>query len=310
VASSLGRGRPLEPGVRGRMEEFFGHDFSRVRVHTDARADGLTRSLHALAFTVGDQVAFAAGRYRPDTPSAARLLAHELTHVVQQRRGLDGDLLRAGMGTPGDRYERDAERNAERYAHGLGSAAAGGAATRPSSRSGRDDAVVQRYSGSKAAAYARKFAKGWNLMKYTRYSNDCTNFVSQAVREGGWEMVGGSCDDRKNDDVWWYGGGFCWWMPTVYSSYTWAGAHNFGKFAGGSGRGTPAKQVHELKIGDILQIAFPGKSNIGHSMVMTGTRDKDYLFSYHSTDTLDAPFWAPGGILSRNPGATFYGWKL
>jgi hypothetical protein len=138
------------------MEAFFGHDFSRVRVHTGARADGLTRSLHALAFTVGDQVAFAAGRYRTDTPSAARLLAHELTHVVQQRRGLDGDLLRAGMGTPGDRYERDAERNAERYAHGLGSAAAGGAATRPTaSRTGRDDAVVQRYSGSKAA-YARK----------------------------------------------------------------------------------------------------------------------------------------------------------
>jgi len=77
-------GRPLEPGVRGEMEARFGHDFSRVRVHADARAAASARAVDAAAYTVGRDVVFGAERYVPSTSAGAQLLAHELAHVVQQ----------------------------------------------------------------------------------------------------------------------------------------------------------------------------------------------------------------------------------
>jgi Domain of unknown function (DUF4157)/Lysine-specific metallo-endopeptidase len=77
-------GQPLDPSVRAVMESRFGHDFSQVRVHTDARAVDSARALGALAYTVGRDVVFGAGQYVPDTAEGGRLLAHELTHVVQQ----------------------------------------------------------------------------------------------------------------------------------------------------------------------------------------------------------------------------------
>ena len=66
------------------MESRFAHDFSRVRVHTSADAGRLTRSLGAVAYTSGNDIAFDAGRFEPGSPDGRRLLAHELAHVVQQ----------------------------------------------------------------------------------------------------------------------------------------------------------------------------------------------------------------------------------
>jgi len=77
-------GEPLQPALRYDMEQRFGHDFSRVRVHTDANAAQSARDLRAHAYTVGEDLVFAAGRYAPTTGQGRRLLAHELTHVVQQ----------------------------------------------------------------------------------------------------------------------------------------------------------------------------------------------------------------------------------
>ena len=77
-------GRALEPALRQDMEQRFGHDFSSVRVHTGAQANDSARSLRALAYTVGDDVVFATGRYAPGTREGRSLIAHELTHVVQQ----------------------------------------------------------------------------------------------------------------------------------------------------------------------------------------------------------------------------------
>jgi hypothetical protein len=85
IQSQLGPGQPLQSGVRSRMEAAFGHDFSRVRVYADSRAATLSSNLNARAFTVGSQVAFAAGEYRPGTAVGDALIAHELAHVVQQR---------------------------------------------------------------------------------------------------------------------------------------------------------------------------------------------------------------------------------
>ena len=84
IAALPGGGRPLPEEVRAFVEPRFGHDFSAVRVHADAGAAELARSVQARAFTVGEDIVFGAGEYAPDTTAGMRLLAHELTHVVQQ----------------------------------------------------------------------------------------------------------------------------------------------------------------------------------------------------------------------------------
>jgi len=88
IAGLSGRGQALPPSLRSFMETRFEADFSAVRVHDDAQAHGLARSLGARAFTVGRDVVFGAGQYATDTDSGRRLLAHELTHVVQQAAGV------------------------------------------------------------------------------------------------------------------------------------------------------------------------------------------------------------------------------
>jgi hypothetical protein len=80
-------GQPLDATTRAFMESRFGHDFSRVRVHTDARAVESARSVNAFAYTVGRDVVFGTGQYTPHSREGRRLLAHELVHVVQQSRG-------------------------------------------------------------------------------------------------------------------------------------------------------------------------------------------------------------------------------
>jgi len=77
-------GRPLDPALQQDMGERFGYDFSQVRVHTGAEAARSAQEVNANAYTVGQNIAFNAGRFRPSTPEGKRLLAHELAHVVQQ----------------------------------------------------------------------------------------------------------------------------------------------------------------------------------------------------------------------------------
>jgi hypothetical protein len=77
-------GQPLDSATRSFMEPHFGHDFSQVRVHTDSRAAESARAVNVVAYTVGRDVVFGAGRYSPMTTAGQRLLAHELTHFVQQ----------------------------------------------------------------------------------------------------------------------------------------------------------------------------------------------------------------------------------
>ncbi|NER20771.1 MAG: DUF4157 domain-containing protein [Symploca sp. SIO1C2] len=91
-----GGGRPLDPAFRGKVEPVMGADFSGVRVHTDGAADRLSRSIQAMAFTTGQDVFFRKGAYEPGSRGGQELLAHELTHVEQQRgsdqtKGRGGD---------------------------------------------------------------------------------------------------------------------------------------------------------------------------------------------------------------------------
>ena len=105
-------GRPLDGPTRQEMEGRFGHDFSTVRIRDDdGDKAGLGR--HERARTVGEEVTFAAGQYRPALPGGRRLLAHELTHVVQQRRG-GAAPVRDGVAA----NEREAERVADAVTSG------------------------------------------------------------------------------------------------------------------------------------------------------------------------------------------------
>lgn len=84
LRSMRGGGRPLPEGVRSYMEPRFGYDFSNVRIHTGARAAETARSLNARAFASKRDIVFNDGQFDPESTSGKRLLAHELTHVIQQ----------------------------------------------------------------------------------------------------------------------------------------------------------------------------------------------------------------------------------
>jgi len=103
-------GQSLDSASRNFFESRFGHDFSRVRIHADERASESAQSVNALAYTVGPHIAFASGLYQPRTASGQRLLAHELTHVVQQ----DKEASPAGpiqIGPEDDEFERQADQS-------------------------------------------------------------------------------------------------------------------------------------------------------------------------------------------------------
>lgn len=96
LARQLGAGRPLDVHARAFFEPRFGQDFGRVRVFTDANADRAARATDAFAFTVGNDIVFRDGLYAPQTPAGRHLLAHELTHTLQQRSAAAPMLQRYG----------------------------------------------------------------------------------------------------------------------------------------------------------------------------------------------------------------------
>ncbi|MCP4428765.1 MAG: DUF4157 domain-containing protein [Chloroflexi bacterium] len=337
ILQDLDSGAPMNKQLRNGMENRFGAtgfggSFHDVKFHTGPRANTLTKSLGAHAFTIGNHVAFAAGKYQPDTNDGRKLIAHELTHVIQQQQGVTSDLQSAGMGHPGDKHEREADRVAAhvvRQTNDVGGNSPGKplpVASLGQRSGGYNRDVIQLYSNSAAASYARTWATSANTA-YGRFSNDCTNFVSQAMEAGGWSMIVGSsyCDDRKKDSVWWFNRGGCrytacpWsWCPTVKTvdaSHTWGGAHNFYNFVRTSGRGTAAGRVWDLSVGDVLQMDFSGSGHIGHTMIVTKKTISNIYFSYHTSDHLDEPFWPEGkktGILGRNPDppTKYHAWKM
>jgi hypothetical protein len=108
----------MDDKVRTFLESRFGHDFSGVRVHTDARAVAAADAVNARAFTAGSDIVFAAGQYAPLTRQGLRLLAHELTHVVQQRRATPSDPLFRSVGAAADPLEIEAAQVADQFEKG------------------------------------------------------------------------------------------------------------------------------------------------------------------------------------------------
>jgi len=111
-----GGGSPLSPDVRGEMEARLGHDFGEVRVHTDSQAHESAKAVNAHAYTVGSNVVFQRDKYDPSSDEGKTMLAHELTHVAQQRSGpVDGTPAAGGIrvSDPSDRFEREAASTAD-----------------------------------------------------------------------------------------------------------------------------------------------------------------------------------------------------
>ena len=110
-----GGGSPLDAGIRQQMESSFGADFSDVRVHAGGEAAASARAVDAHAYTVGNEVVLGAGQ-EPGSPSHGRTMAHELTHVLQQRSGpVEGTEAPGGirLSSPSDRFERAADATAD-----------------------------------------------------------------------------------------------------------------------------------------------------------------------------------------------------
>lgn len=114
INRSRGQGQALPDGVRGQMEGKFGADFSGVTVHHDGEADQLNRELGAKAFTTGSDIYFQQGQYNPGSQSGQRLIAHELTHVVQQGGAAkSGVQPKLEVSEPDDKFEKEAEQVAD-----------------------------------------------------------------------------------------------------------------------------------------------------------------------------------------------------
>ncbi|MFL6275310.1 MAG: DUF4157 domain-containing protein [Blastocatellia bacterium] len=100
LASLRGSGQPLSPSIRALFEPRFGRDFNEVRVHADAQGAKTASAINARAFTVGKNIVFGADQYSPNTRDGQLLLAHELTHVVQQEGSAGGPIQRAPVVPP------------------------------------------------------------------------------------------------------------------------------------------------------------------------------------------------------------------
>jgi hypothetical protein len=148
VRSVLSRsGEALEPAVAADMSARLGADLSGVRIHRDAMASASARAVNANAYTVGSDIVFQAGQYDPASPAGQRTLAHELTHVVQQRAGaVEGTEVGGGLALshPSDRFEREASSAADQLMAGASPAATPTPLTAARHADPDDDATAQR----------------------------------------------------------------------------------------------------------------------------------------------------------------------
>jgi len=109
INRARGGGQTLDGAVQARMSEATGHDFSDVKVHTSPESDQLNQQLGAKAFTAGQDIFFREGAYQPQSGGGQELLAHELTHVVQQSSGQVGGSGGMTVNAPNDAFEQEAD---------------------------------------------------------------------------------------------------------------------------------------------------------------------------------------------------------
>lgn len=121
IEAARGGGQALDSQAAEEMGGAIGADFEGVRVHSSQESDELNQQLNARAFTTGSDIFFRQGEYKPRSASGKQLLAHELTHVVQQSQGrVGGGDGRMTVNEPGDAFEHEAEAVAKSVAQGTG----------------------------------------------------------------------------------------------------------------------------------------------------------------------------------------------
>ncbi|MFI1177446.1 amidase domain-containing protein [Streptomyces melanogenes] len=161
--------------------------------------------------------------------------------------------------------------------------------------SGSDAPAALSYSAM--VDYADRYWRSPNR-SYRTYSNDCTNFISQAMRAGGWgQKDGWGFTTRKNNKYWYYGT-YSW-----TTSYSWAGAENWYWFAKKhSNRTRILDDVWQLGYGDVLQADWNRDDTIDHSMIVTGL-GRDIYLTYHTGNTHNRKL---SSILSGHRGTWWY----
>ena len=188
-------GNPLDAATQRFFETRFGRDFSGVRIHTDASAVASADAVNASAYTVGRNVVFGAGRYEPSTARGQSLLAHELTHVVQQHgSAATGEPLRINQ--PGGRDEVEADTTAQRIVdggtHRVPTTSMGGALVQRAVRDrvlsdlqpGAQACLVHLHGDEENARQAAISLRGSHCVNLVRLSNTIRN-ISVDVPSGG-----------------------------------------------------------------------------------------------------------------------------
>jgi hypothetical protein len=169
IHSKRGGGEQLDPSAADKIGKSMGHDFSDVRVHKDSESDQLNKQVKAEAFTTGKDIFFREGKYDPVSNEGQKLLAHELTHVVQQRDAAPTSELR--VSDPNEASEKQAQSTADKVTAPTGSsaAAAGGSVAREA----EEDEMMQSVARAEAEGGEKEDEEGMAMS------------VARAEAEGG-----------------------------------------------------------------------------------------------------------------------------
>ncbi len=155
------------------------------------------------------------------------------------------------------------------------------------------------YDYSAMARYAERYWDNYNraYRKFNGAGGDCTNFVSQALKAGGWKSVPGSASDYRN-----------WWYDGTKQSTSWVGVNEFAWFTLSNRRAPNLSSVYKLDVGDVLQVDFNKDGSKDHSMLVTyrdNRRGMPYL-TYHSTDTYRRSL---ASVLASYPDARYFAYR-
>lgn len=164
--------------------------------------------------------------------------------------------------------------------------------------------IMGSYSPNNAKWYAETYGpSSGEANSYHDFGQNCTNFVSQCMKHGGWQHVDG---DRTSNSSWWYSG---WWP--YYASYTWAGAENFYWFVYNSGRGSYLSSVWSLVTGDVIQYDFEKDNNINHTQICHHRSSTGVLYmAQHSTGGSSNYAWKPLSDILAGKDWWCYAWRM
>lgn len=160
----------------------------------------------------------------------------------------------------------------------------------------QDEAKSTAFSRASVASYALQYWSSYNSSYRSFSPTDCTNFVSQAMRAGGWTDVSG-----------WYQSASHWWYNSLNQTWSWVNADLWGDFTYNRPRGVIASYISDLRVGDVLEADWNADGTVDHAMIVTSKTSSDIFLTYHSNNQKDKPF---STILADNPGTVWYGYLL